>query len=57
MYGHPKHVYVDELRRVPWLVLEGNYRKRLESEPPQGSTDEVSSVVESRLAELGYTDR
>ena len=57
MYGHPKHVYVDELRRVPWLVLEGNHRKRLESEPPQGSTDEVSSVVESRLAELGYTDR
>lgn len=62
-YGHPVGVYADALRKVPWMVIEGDERKNVESETPVNQTtkethpDETTSVVTDRLADLGYVDQ
>ena len=33
-YGHPAGLYVPELVKVPWFVIESDSRKRIRSEPP-----------------------
>ncbi|OYR54034.1 hypothetical protein DJ73_06075, partial [Halorubrum sp. Ea1] len=55
-YGHPLQTDVDGLRRVPWLVVEGSARRRVESEPPRENEDIDGSVVRNRLSDLGYVD-
>lgn len=56
MYGHPPNVYTDELRKVPWLVVEGETRKEVRSDTPAEADDEKSELVAERLAHLGYGD-
>ncbi|OYR46160.1 hypothetical protein [Halorubrum sp. Hd13] len=55
-YGYPLQTDVDGLRRVPWLVVEGSARRRIESEPPRENEDIDGSVVRNRLSDLGYVD-
>ena len=55
-YGHPWNTDVDGLRKVPWLVFEGETRRRIEPEPPLGGDEIEQSVVSDRLADLGYAD-
>lgn len=54
--GHPSETYTDELRKVPWLVIESEARKRIHAEKPQEGTNEESDVIAERLADLGYVD-
>jgi len=56
MYGHPYQVFVNELRKVPWLVIEGDTRKRVYAETPQASANTGSEDVAERLANLGYRE-
>ncbi|WP_248516898.1 hypothetical protein [Salinarchaeum laminariae] len=58
-YGHPVGVYADELRKVPWLVIEGDERKTVKSETttPHDHDSEPSATVSDRLVDLGYIDQ
>ncbi len=56
-YGHPRELYVDELRKVPWLVVEGDESKRVESEPPGKTASADTEKIAERLSDLGYLDR
>mgnify|MGYP006277196223 CR=1 FL=1 len=56
-WGHPEGVYVPELTEVPWYVIESEDRKRIVSEPPDGSdgADELKpDYVKDQLEQLGY---
>lgn len=55
-WGHPPHIYTDELIRVPWLECPTvDRREVIATEPSQdGSELNAESVVQSRLSELGY---
>lgn len=53
-YGHPRGLDVPELRTVPWLVVEGEDRRSVVSEPPVEDTGPDEHVVEQRLDALGY---
>lgn len=53
-YGHAHGLYVDVLRKVPWLVVEGEERIRTRSEVPAEGTTRPSAAVAERLADLGY---
>lgn len=52
-YGHPPTLYVDELVRVPWFVIEGT-RREITSEPPVRYDEVREDVVDDRLRNLGY---
>jgi len=54
--GHPIGTYTDELRKVPWLVVDSETRKQIHAEEPQEHTNGDSDVVTDRLADLGYVD-
>ena len=54
--GHPPYTYCDSLRKVPWLVVEADTRKRVRSEQPVDKTVDCSSDVAERLADLGYAE-
>ena len=54
--GHPIETYTDELRKVPWLVIDGENRKQIHAEEPQEHTNGDTDVVADRLADLGYVD-
>ncbi|MBX0287822.1 LTA synthase family protein [Halomicroarcula sp. F28] len=53
-YGHPRGFHTPGLIKVPWLVIEGNQRREINSESSSKSESMESSVVEDRLADLGY---
>lgn len=56
-WGHPRQTYVDELTRVPWLVVDADERPETRADPPEAIDSDVSDdVVESRLADLGYLE-
>jgi hypothetical protein len=55
-YGHPIETYAEGLRKVPWLIVEGEDRKTLKIERPQTEHRDESEVVAERLANLGYAD-
>jgi hypothetical protein len=55
-YGHPVGVYSKRLRKVPWLIIEGEERKTTKTEKPRQKYGEESDIVADRLANLGYTD-
>lgn len=55
-YGHPVGVYTEGLRKVPWLVIEGDTRRETRAESPQLRHGGNSDVVTERLANLGYTE-
>ena len=54
-WGHPPGMYTNELVTVPWLVLEGESRRKIRSDPPAEAADAVDDdVIEERLGALGY---
>jgi hypothetical protein len=55
-YGHPVGVYTEGLRKVPWLVIEGDDRREIRAESPKRRHGSDSDVVTERLADLGYTE-
>lgn len=55
LYGHPKNLKSEALRRVPWLEIPSERRRSFSSDPPVKSTMTVEAR-EDRLAALGYID-
>lgn len=58
-WGHPKGTYVDTLLDIPWLVIEGDTRKRIVAEPPvegDGAEQLDPEYVNQRLRDLGYAE-
>jgi hypothetical protein len=53
-YGHPYGVYVPELVKVPWFILESDERREIRSEPPVETSSQSEETVEKRLEALGY---
>lgn len=54
-WGHPTGLYHEKLVEVPWLVCEGENRKRVAPEPAEDrSLKPDPAVVEDRLEDLGY---
>jgi hypothetical protein len=56
MYGHQSNIYAPGLRKVPWLVVENQTRKRVVQGDPSAKESEKDEVVAERLADLGYVD-
>lgn len=54
-YGHPRGLKKEQLREVPWLIIESGPRKVVVDSEPVGDDDMDSDVVEDRLRNLGYT--
>jgi hypothetical protein len=54
VYGHPSGVYTENLRKVPWLILEGTERKKVHQGELREDTKGESEVVSERLIDLGY---
>lgn len=52
--GHERNVYVDELREVPWLVLESEGRRDVTAEPPKDQDAVDEAELEEQLTALGY---
>ena len=56
-WGHPPGIYTDALVSVPWLVVEGEQRRRITAEASTEPTEsEATAVVQDRLAQLGYAE-
>ncbi|WP_324759651.1 sulfatase-like hydrolase/transferase [Haloarcula sp. GH36] len=54
-HGHPNETFTKHLVKVPWLVIEGETRKKIiegTSEVTSGGTVDIND----RLADLGYVD-
>lgn len=56
IYGHPVGVRHDCLRKVPWLISEGETRRDIVAEQPTRREESASEEVVDRLADLGYAD-
>lgn len=56
MYEHPSFVYVEELVKVPWLVIDGPRKEIIEAESAKdwGFTDPVNEELKEQLEKLGY---
>ena len=53
-WGHPWGIYTEPLIAVPWLVREGNRRRRVESDPPTEDENYDEETLRERLDALGY---
>jgi len=53
-YGHPYGVYLPELVRVPWFVVESADRPAIRADPPIERRSPSEEDVEDRLEALGY---
>lgn len=53
-YGHPYGVYLPELVRVPWFVVEAGDRPTIRADPPLDRQSPSEGDVEDRLRALGY---
>jgi len=54
LYGHYHGLWTDELRYVPWLELESQYRRNIVEEESIGADHIDSDLVKKRLDALGY---
>jgi hypothetical protein len=52
--GHPKNVYIEEVRKVPYLIIDSGERSEISSETPKKRNSIDEDVIEKRLVELGY---
>lgn len=57
MYGHPTNFFTEELRKVPWLIVDADERKQVEPEDPNEAIERESQIVSERLSHLGYRDK
>jgi len=55
-FGHPRNIYLPELRHVPWLTIESNERREIYSEKPIKSDFINENDIETNLRALGYLD-
>jgi len=53
-FGHPEGLFVEELRKVPWLTVESGERRDVTEERPIGNDDVTGSDVTDQLELLGY---
>ncbi|MFC4407608.1 hypothetical protein [Haloarchaeobius iranensis] len=53
-YGHPYGVHAPELVKVPWFVVDGNERRKIQSDPPVETESISGEKVDARLKALGY---
>jgi hypothetical protein len=51
--GHPKSVYLPELREVPWLIIDSGSRRKIINQSPNEQRVE-DRLIEERLSKLGY---
>jgi len=56
IYGHPPRLYVEELRKVPWMVIEDGNRREILTESSSVISDDELETVDKRLSDLGYAD-
>lgn len=56
LYGHPPHIFTDELINVPWLEIKSGERKKINSEDPVSKDDTDHSLASDRLKQLGYLE-
>jgi hypothetical protein len=52
--GHPPYTYTEELRKVPWLIINNAPRPNITEEEPPEKTAIDQNAVEKRLENLGY---
>jgi len=55
-YSHWKGVYCDELRNVPWLVVESGERRTINEESPLTRDTLDSNNLKDHLRSMGYLD-
>lgn len=53
-YGHPKRLFTEELRKVPWFELPCEERRDIQSDSPIGFDRPDDSTLNERLQALGY---
>lgn len=53
-YGHPPKLYVQELIKVPWLIVDRGPRRTVHPDPPLQSKDLQDETIRDRLEALGY---
>ncbi|SDG38258.1 hypothetical protein [Halorientalis regularis] len=53
-YSHWRHTYADELRNVPWLVVESEQRRSVTAEEPIEYENMATSHLEGHLEAMGY---
>lgn len=53
-YGHPRHLHVQPLVKVPWFVIENGPRRDVQADPPLDVEEMDEEVLEDRLSALGY---
>lgn len=54
--GHPGRIPALNLRKIPWVVVEGDTRKEIVPERPEEVSGPDDSEVRQRLVELGYLE-
>lgn len=52
--GHPMFEYSQELRKVPWLVIDAESRPEVTNDKPTDATAISNESIEKRLEHLGY---
>jgi hypothetical protein len=55
-YGHPHHIQTNELRKVPWLVIDSGERRDIVEDEPVGHERLDEDIINERLETLGYVD-
>jgi hypothetical protein len=55
-FGHGRNIYTEELRQVPWIVLDSDIRKEVTKADKIENSEEIDSNIEDQLRALGYHD-
>jgi hypothetical protein len=53
-YDHPGGVYVKQLVKVPWHIIDQGPRREIESKPPNDTKSASDNMIQDRLEALGY---
>jgi hypothetical protein len=53
-YGHPEYVFNEELRKVPWLVVDSDNRRDINTNRPIDNEEISNQDLNEQLELLGY---
>jgi len=53
-YGHPRHLHVEPLVKVPWFIIENGSRRDVQPDAPLDVDKMDDETLEDRLSALGY---